>query len=227
MLTYAILDTETGGLDEKKEGLASIGILSPSGKLFYTLIKPIPGMEYHPEALKKNGLSLEVLERDGIPEPAALAAARTFLSEECDSSFIAGANVQFDMRFLKESGKRVGGETGDFFERFSHRRTFEVQTQAIVAHDMGLITLPPDIKRPGAVKIDLDSILGSLSLKREGDAHNAMEDCNLTAQALHSIRGKMTDAVSGQGTGEIQMLPSRAMNTDLPDSSRAGLGRIG
>ena len=195
-VTYAILDTETGGLYPYRHPMCSIGIVSPAGETYHAIIQPVPGMSYDSKALEVNGFTLEDLRRDGIPERDAMAGAMNFLIEKCPDAFIAGLNIQFDMNFVSAAIKRVGGDVADDFFKRVHKRTFELQTLAIAAHDAGLISLPDDPKRPGVPQTNLNAVLSSLGMSRDSETHFVVEDCLKTRDALLEIRKRFHDAVN-------------------------------
>jgi len=207
MLKYSILDTETGGLDHDVNGLASVGLISPDNKSLYMLVKPVPGLIYSEEALAVNGFTLEQLERNGVPEPVALASAMSFIKEECGGSFLCGSNIPFDMDFMKSAAKRCGGEIEEFFTRKLHRRTCELQTVALMAHDLGIIQLPDNPKDPSVPSYSLDAVLSCLDMKRSTEVHTASEDCLLTRAALMTLRKKMFAAIGRSEEGGESQTP--------------------
>jgi len=202
-VSYAVLDTETGGKYASRHGLCSIGIVAPDGDTFHTIIQPVPGRIYDPEALAVNGFTMESLERDGVPEKVAMEDAVAFLLIKCPDAFIAGVNIGFDMDFFSAAIRRVQGDAADDFYKRVHKRTYEIQTLAVTAHEAGVITLPDDPKRPGVPQTNLNAILSSVGLSRDGQIHDVVEDCLKTREALLTIKGRMLAAYSG-GDGIAQ-----------------------
>jgi len=213
-VSYAVLDTETGGKYASKHGLCSIGIVAPDGDTFHTIIKPVPGRVYDEEALAVNGFTLETLERDGVPEKVAMEDAVAFLLIKCPDAFIAGVNIQFDMDFFSAAIRRVQGDAADDFFKRVHKRTYEIQTLAITAHEAGIITLPDDPKRPGVPQTNLDSILSSIGLSRDGEKHDVVEDCLKTREALFTIKGRL-QALSSPDKDDKAPLPELTMEGAL------------
>ena len=61
-----VIDTETGGFDPEKHALLSVAAVdSHDNEAFVGLIKPHPDWICEPEALTKNGFTLEFLEKNG------------------------------------------------------------------------------------------------------------------------------------------------------------------
>ena len=226
-LRHCYLDTETAGLVAKTDGLCSIGIVDPEGNTFYTLIQPVDGLNYKEEAFKVNGLSLEKLQKEGIPEETAIHAAMGFLDHNCRSSYITGANIKFDLGFLEAAAERVG-ISPDIIK--DHRRTCEIQTMALTAHEMGMITLPAAKNNPDMARISLDAILASVGIEPRNGPHDALDDAQLTKTVYLEIRKRMNEAIYGKPSEDGRSI-SQEMELDgkssgvIPRGVAAGLVR--
>ncbi|MDK6233502.1 type I-E CRISPR-associated endoribonuclease Cas2e [Aerococcus sanguinicola] len=104
--SYIILDTETTGLDPKKDQMIEIGALKIEGaeeNVFHSLIanKKIPE-----QIQKLTGISQKDLDEDGKDESQVLANLLEFI----EGQVIVGYNINFDISFINEQLKNMGQE---------------------------------------------------------------------------------------------------------------------
>lgn len=116
-MRIAIIDVETGGLDEKVHGLTQVASIIGSltdnfGKVefniedtFHALVKPIPGYEYGQEALDYQGITLETLSCYGGNITAILYQLAAFI---IPVTSIAKGRVwahedTFDFKFMRQA----------------------------------------------------------------------------------------------------------------------------
>lgn len=104
---YAVIDVETTGF-KPEEGHVVIEVaaqkIGPAGVVgqYHALVmpdRPVP-----PEVAAFNGITQELLAREGTPASEAFPLLLTFLG----SSVLIGHNVPFDIGFLNSDLKRLG-----------------------------------------------------------------------------------------------------------------------
>jgi DNA polymerase III alpha subunit (gram-positive type) len=104
---YCVLDFETGGLNENRNGLASVGIIRLDTDLnevdkTYALIYE-PDKIYESGALLVNGFTIEQLKSEGM----SIEDAIKMLHEQCDGMVIVNHNSAFDCKWLNRLGFNI------------------------------------------------------------------------------------------------------------------------
>jgi DNA polymerase III epsilon subunit-like protein len=104
---YVVLDFETGGLDEKRNGLCSVGIICLDADLqeiarFYSVLYE-PGKIYEEGALRVNGFTVEQLQKEGLLPHQFLPLLHSYI----DGATIVNHNSQFDVRWLNVRGWNI------------------------------------------------------------------------------------------------------------------------
>jgi oligoribonuclease (3'-5' exoribonuclease) len=106
--TFAITDTETGGLDYRAHALTQISIIVVDDELnelenFQHRIIPPPGYTVHPKAAEINGYNEELWLRTGMTLEAADNAYSQFLEQWFPGRAAVGVahNAQFDAKFIR------------------------------------------------------------------------------------------------------------------------------
>lgn len=174
-----VIDTETGGLDPERHALLSVAAVdSADDEAFTAIIRPNPDWIVEPEALEKNGFTLDFLEKNGRPEREVLQDLNLWLRSR-RSAFLAGQNIAFDRDFLKAGFARHA-------LTWPMGRMVDLQAAAWFAWEAGAIELPEG--KDGLPKLNLDHIAAALGLSRSSSTHNALEDCLLTLACFHRIR---------------------------------------
>jgi len=111
MKDIIILDTETGGLDPKVNGLLSLSAkLNNQDEIITLYLKPQDNLVYEEKALNVNQLNLEQLKRDGLDKRVFCKTFYIWLLEigakyNIEQYRIVGHNIHFDINFLKETFK--------------------------------------------------------------------------------------------------------------------------
>lgn len=173
-----VIDTETGGFDPEKHALLSVAAVdSYDNEAFVGLIKPHPDWICEPEALAKNGFTLEFLEKNGRPEREVMQDLALWLHSR-RFAVLAGCNVTFDRDFLKAAFARQG-------LAWPLGKSIDLQAAAWLAWERGAIDLP--LGRDGQPRLNLDHIAGALEHFRKGETHNALEDALLTLTCFHKL----------------------------------------
>jgi ribonuclease T len=175
-----IIDTETGGLNPETDALLSVAAIHvESGAEILIMIAPAPGLQLTEEALKVNGLDPELLAKEGMPEKEAIGLLSMWLGIFGKQEW-AGCNPEFDRGFIDAAFTRSG------LKNRLPRRPIDVQTVAWTAYAAGLLDLPKN-PHTGLPTRSLDGILKALGLARSSEKHDALEDAQLTLQALTAI----------------------------------------
>lgn len=175
----AIIDTETGGLDPTKHSLLSIAVLIwNNGAIedeYYTLINE-GEIVADEEALKVNGLDLDVVRTEGVSSIQAANSIIALLQKHDMRKMvrICAHNAPFDIAYMKRLWANAGK---DYRKTFSHQ-SLCTQTAALLLEQAGRITLPGN-------SAGLDNLvkLWGIKLDREG-GHNALNDAHACAEVL-------------------------------------------
>ena len=104
-MNLIFIDLETTGLDPSKHGIVEIGaIFVDNGREtseFQSLTNPGAVVEYTPEAMQVNGLTMQQVNT----APGIGSVLRKFDNLCQDGALLAGWNVQFDVSFLHAAYK--------------------------------------------------------------------------------------------------------------------------
>ena len=184
--TFLVIDTETGGLNCKKNSILSIAgvVWQPRGgitKLFDLYIKE-PDMNVEEKALKINKIDLNVVNEQGYSPFEAVRHIKMAL----DNRFghhrkpiqLVGHNVSFDLGFIKRL-YRLAGQ--DFYIDFRNRA---LDTCSILQ----FLMISGKVK---GFRASADVLFESAGVKiAENDRHTAMGDALATAQSLDILLDK-------------------------------------
>lgn len=101
------LDTETGGLDEERHSLLTIGLVVWEDNTIIArkeLWISKDNYQYDEEAMKINHINLDELREYGISELEAIHSINNFCNEYFNQHpvILAGHNIKFDIAFLKK-----------------------------------------------------------------------------------------------------------------------------
>lgn len=160
--THVVMDFETGGVDPKTNGLASVGVMWLDENLeevdrFYFILYE-PDKKYEAEALRVNGLTMEQLERDGLrPETFVPLFHRLF-----DGKIMVNHNSAFDCAFLRRLGWNIQ-ESCDTIAMRQELYPYKRAKLFMACQDEGV-----EVK----------------------DAHNAMADVVMTAELFRKYAAK-------------------------------------
>ena len=172
------IDTETGGLDPERHALLSVAAVdSKDGEAFVGLIRPHADWITEPEALAKNGFTLEFLQKNGRPERDVLQDLALWLAQR-RFSILAGCNVAFDRDFLKAAFARYG-------MTWPMHKSIDLQAAAWLAYEAGRLPLPEG--KDGLPRLSLDHIAATMGFSRSSSVHNALEDALMTTACLRRL----------------------------------------
>jgi DNA polymerase III epsilon subunit-like protein len=177
-----VIDVETGGFDPSKNALLSVAAVdSMDNEAFTAIIRPNPEWLCEPDALAKNGFTLDFLEKNGRPERDVMQDLALWLGER-RYSVLAGCNVAFDRDFLRAAFAR--NEL-----TWPMGKMVDLQATAWLAYEVG--ALPLSVGKDGQPRLNLDHIAGSLGFSRSGKIHNALEDALMTLACFHRLRRRV------------------------------------
>jgi len=174
-----VLDTETGGLDSREHSLLSVGMwtLDTVAKTIYNplyfLVKE-PNIITTPEAMKVNGLDLDVIDSQGLAPIDALKRICDYCWELCKVPRPVGHNVSFDMGFLQ----RLVRLTPEHRLKLPFNyRTIDVPSILYTMYLTGI--LPRDISSS-------QRALEYFGMER-GTIHNALHDAECTGKVYLEV----------------------------------------
>jgi DNA polymerase III epsilon subunit-like protein len=174
-----VIDVETGGFDPSKNALLSVAAVdSMDNEAFTAIIRPNPEWLCEPEALAKNGFTLDFLEKNGRPERDVMQDLALWLGTR-RFSVMAGCNVTFDRDFLRAAFARN-------FLTWPMGKMVDLQAAAWLAYEADALALP--VGKDGQPRLSLDHIAASLGFSRSGKTHNALEDALMTLACFHRLR---------------------------------------
>lgn len=170
------LDTETGGLNEFKHSLLTIGmVILEDGQI--TDKKEIliceEQYEYEEEGMRINGIDLDELRKKGISEIEAIQEINQFCTKHFDTErvILAGHNIKFDISFLKQLYFKNHVE---FDTRFHHKT---IDTVSIIKF----------LKLQGKLETEsFDTLLETyhININRR---HTALDDAQATAMLFQQL----------------------------------------
>ncbi|MBC2593730.1 3'-5' exonuclease [Ruficoccus amylovorans] len=165
---FVVLDTETTGLNARKDGIVSIGAVAVRrGQImledqYEAMIK----FAYNTSAVVVHGVTREVAQEDGLEEPVAL---REFLAYLRDG-VIVGHHIGFDVEIL---GERC-------WQRFGlklQNRWIDTMELTLRLEDLGAFPEEEHLKKD----FSLDGLCRRFGVKPH-DRHTAPGDAFITAQ---------------------------------------------
>lgn len=180
---FAVIDTETGGLDPNEHSILSLAVVlwedgGITGK-FQVVIRE-PNMRTTLEALKINGFTQDILEAEGVSPLTAVMSLKNFLAanEWRQRVTLAGHNVAFDVGFLRRLCRLGGMTPKEYGTLFSHR-SLCTQTLALALEATGRCVF-------GSTSLDALCKYFGIVIREGGEQgrHDALEDATATAKLL-------------------------------------------
>lgn len=201
--SFIVLDVETGGLNPVQNALTEIAAISFAGDTYTEigrvdiLISPYD-KEYNPAALNVTGITLPLLEKEGVPVKEAARQLLHLFEKSCltkaknAKSIIVGHNVLFDIGFIRQllnyigdaealMSKYLDGSTCTFSKLFQPRYidTMNLGKQAFGHEAMDKIK---DWK--------LSTLFNHMGLEAI-DSHRAMNDVEVTKKMFIDLSERM------------------------------------
>lgn len=182
------LDVETSGINPNETALLSIGAATgkpgdSSYSEFYIEIQPPEGLRIEDGAMRINGLSIEKLKAEGVPEKEALEKFIQWVKNHEDWT-VLGQNPSFDLGFIRAACTRNGLRTP------FPVRSIDLHSLAIsVMAAKGGYPIKPSYHDPSGYHTcsELDTILEYVGINKRNGAHNALDDAKLTLEAWQRL----------------------------------------
>ena len=196
-MRYLVIDTETGGLDPKKNALLEIGarIFEEDGKICSGFHRKIMWDSSMSTTVTIYALGLNkssLIDGDSAPKVANdLAAWLACWSQERDI-VLMGQNLQFDCDFLTAFMERYGFV--NWMEPFRHRK-IDTCHIALYLQEVGLL--------PAYLKLGLAALHKHFFGTDLPAAHTAMGDAESTFAVYREMRRLMRERVSWDSTVAI------------------------
>ena len=196
-MKYLVIDTETGGLDPKKNALLEIGarLYDDDGKMLNAFNKKIMWDSSMSTTISIGALALNQCNpNDGDSAPVV---AREFaiwignMSNQKDVTLL-GHNLQFDCDFLTAFMERYGFV--NWMEPFRHRKV-DTQHIALFLQEGGLL--------PAYLKLHLNSLNKHFFGEDIQKHHTALADVEATFAIYREMRRLMRERVSWDSTKAI------------------------
>ena len=160
---FAILDTETTGLDSQRHEIIEIAVKSPLG-IFHSLVKPQHIETAEPRALEMNGYAANPARWDSAPTIEEVLPAVLLHLAGC---IMAGHNVSFDKAFLESA----------YINMYCARLPFY--------HCFDTVTLAME-QLPDLTRFNLNVVCDVLGISNEG-AHAALVDVLRCESAMNKM----------------------------------------
>ena len=179
-----IVDTETTGVDTRLCSLLSIGAIDfdePS-RQFYRECRAFPGAHIEEAGLKVNGFTRADIADPTKPSDREVVEEFLAWMRTCKEWTLAGQNPSFDRDFLKETAHRY------HLDWPLAQRTVDLHSVAYADYTRVGKTVPLAHNHS---TLNLDTILEYCGIPARKDAHNALEDAKLEAEAFSRLlKGK-------------------------------------
>lgn len=174
---FVVLDTETTGLNPKKDAIVTIGAVAvQDGAIclddqFEALLR----FRYNTSSVVVHGITREIAAEEGVDEVEAL---RDFLGYLRDG-IIVGHHIGFDVEILKEHCKRNFGVELE-------NRWLDTMELTLHLEDSGAFGPPPGVEAEEDERgrdLSLDGLCARFDIKPH-DRHTASGDAFITAQVF-------------------------------------------
>ena len=163
-----VVDIETTGMEPKKNSILSIGALDFENpeNTFYGECRTDDGAEVSNIALKINGFTKEQINDPKKPASEQLLKDFVKWAKKLKDRTIAGDNIWFDIGFLKENFRK-------------RKMKWVFNKKSVELHEISALTT--------GVPWSLDAVLYMVGVPPRNKAHNALNDAELTAEAMARI----------------------------------------
>lgn len=181
-IRYVAIDTELTGLDEKKDGIVSLGAVRMTGgtihlgETFYRLVNP-------PIELSAESVVIHEITPAEVREQPDIRTALLEFFAFCGQDVLVGHFVNIDLCFLDRESKRISGKTVinpaiDTFSVYTWLRKRLPMAECFSLPETGT---------------NLYDIARTFGIPLEG-AHNSLQDAFTTAQLLQRFLPLLAEA---------------------------------
>ncbi len=188
-----VLDVETTGTHFYENSIVSIGALDldriqdktkSKDALFYGECTIWPGAKINLEALNRNGFTIG--QATTLNSETHEELTKRFVSwlEESENRTMCGENIDFDIRFLRESLLKSGYDSKFAYEIVGIRGN-DIHTLSYQSHEKRGIPIPMKHKRSA---LSLDETLKYVGLPIESDPHNGLIGAILEAETYWRLK---------------------------------------
>lgn len=188
-----VLDVETTGTNFYENSIVSIGALDINkindtskikDAIFYGECQIWAGAKINPEALKRNGFTIgqvNILNSETHEE-----LIKRFVSwlEKSENRTTCGENIDFDIRFLRESLLKSGYSDKVAYELVGIRG-IDIHTLSYESHEKTKTPIPMKHKRSN---LSLDETLKYVGLPTESNPHNGLIGAILEAETYWRLK---------------------------------------
>lgn len=169
---FVVVDTESTGLDVRRDRIVSIGAVS---SLYFQLylddvFEAYLPIEHNTSAVHIHGITRELAAERAVPEPVAIAQFLTYLRD----GVIVGHHIRHDVAMLEDAARRHFG-----LERLPNL-VVDTMDLTLRLEDLGRMTRAPFEERPD---FSLDGLCRRFDIAPH-DRHTAMGDAFLTGQVF-------------------------------------------
>jgi DNA polymerase-3 subunit epsilon len=198
-MKYLVIDTETGGLDPKKNALLEIGVrlYDEDGKMLQAFHRKIMWDSLDNTTISVGALAVNQcnpLDGDNGSKVAFDFARWVGNMSSPKDVVLLGHNLQFDCDFISEFLERYGYV--GWMEPFRHRK-IDTQHIALFAQEVGL--LPPH------VRLSLNTLHRHFFGEDIQKHHTALADVEATFSVYREMRRLFRERVSWDGTVAIEV----------------------
>jgi len=163
-----VVDIETTGMDPNKNSMLSIGALEFENpeNTFYEECRMDDGAVVNNISLKINGFTLPEIK--DAKKPTSKELLKHFLAwmRPIKDNTIAGDNIWFDIGFLQENFRRM-------------KVKWPFRKKSVELHELSPLL--------AGLPWSLDAVLYNVGIPPRNNAHNALNDAELTAEAMARV----------------------------------------
>lgn len=183
---YLVIDTETTGLDPKRNSILEIGIVAVTDDfepIAHYESTVLPCGEIQPAAMKCNQIDIREITK---PYNQVVEEVIIFITETChgEKPGLIGHNIMFDLPFIDQLYR--SHSTMRFANTYDYRRVHDVKAVANFLVSLGIIQC----------KTSLDVLVMLLSEDapaRKRPGHRALNDCFRTLSVFMELRRRLSN----------------------------------
>ncbi|WCK57265.1 3'-5' exonuclease (plasmid) [Aneurinibacillus sp. Ricciae_BoGa-3] len=183
--TLIVVDTETGGLDPKRDSLLTVAFVVLDGtRVIAKQEWKIKHPTYHvtAKALEVNGIDLVTFDKEALPKEQVAHEMITFLGTHCSErkGMFVGQNTIFDKAFIE-----------NFLKGLNDTSYFSAYKDLISRRYVDLMSITAFLNMAGVLDTDglgLDKVIETFNLPVEA-RHTALDDAKVTLDGLVKMIG--------------------------------------